>query len=161
MGSITITLDDALPSGATSGNRFVRTALDVLTPGLDSAQWRGGGLLFGAFDTSHKLAYFDGATLRATLETEERNLFVGYQAQVDKVRPLVDGGTVTAQMGSRNRLVDPVVYGPSGDLDSIGEIALSTDEEARYHRVRCIVAAGGTWEHAQGVEIQASKMGAR
>ena len=160
VGGSTITLDDALPSAAASGKRFVRTTIDVLTPGLDSAQWRGGGLLFGAFDTAHKLAYFDGANLKATIETEERNLFPGFRAQIDKLRPLIDGGTITAAVGVRNRLVDAVTFGTTRGMDSIGEIDVVTDKEARYHRIRCTVAAGGTWEHAQGVEIQASRMGA-
>ena len=159
VGASTITIDDSLPSASDSGKRFVRTTIDVLTPGLDSAQWKGGGLRFGAFDTAHKLAYFDGATLKATIETEERNLFAGRQAQISKLRPLIDGGTLTAAVGRRNRLIDNVVYGPSNGMNSIGEISVVMDKEARYQRIRCIVAAGSVWKHGQGVEVFASRMG--
>jgi len=33
--------------------------------------------------------------------------------------------------------------------------------EARYHRFRCQIAAGGSWQHAQGYQLQATPMGTR
>ena len=41
--------------------------------------------------------------------------------------------------------------------DAIGEIGASN--ESRYHRVRVSIAAGGTWDHAQGIQADASPMG--
>jgi hypothetical protein len=154
-----ITIDDALPSAADSGNRFVRTTIDVLTPSLDSPQWQGGGLNFGAFDTAHKLAYFDGANLAATIETGEAQLNPGGLSKLTKLRPLIDGGTITAQVAGRDRLIDAVAFGGSGALDDIGEIGIL--DESRYHRIRCSIAAGGSWNHAQGVQAQVSPMGSR
>ena len=159
VGASTITIDDSLPSAADSGNRFVRTTIDVLTPGLDSPQWQGGGLLFGAFDTAHKLGYFDGANLAATLETGETELNPGFLSKLVKARPLIDGGTITAAVAGRNRLIDAVVFDASGALDAIGEIGMLN--ESRYHRLRAKIAAGGTWQHAQGIQVQASSMGTR
>ncbi len=146
-----ITIEDALPSAADAGNRFVRTALDVLTPHPDSAQWKGGSPRFGAFDTANKLAYFDGANLAATLETGESEIFAGRYAKVTKVRPLIDGGTITAAVGSRDRLVDAPVFDPANAMDAIGEVGALN--EGRYHRFRCKIAAGGEWSHAQGVQV--------
>ena len=159
VGGSTITIDDSLPSAADSGKRFVRTTIDVLTPGLDSAQWRGGGLLFGAFDTAHKLAYFDGANLAATIETGETELNPGFLSKLVKARPLIDGGTITAAVAGRNRLIDAVVFDASEALDAIGEVGMLN--ESRYHRLRAKIAAGGTWQHAQGIQVQASSMGTR
>ena len=159
VGASTITIDDALPSAADAGNRVVRTTIDVLTPGLDSPQWRGGGLLFGAFDTAHKLAYFDGANLAATIETGETELNPGFLSKLIKARPLIDGGTITAQVAGRNRLIDAVVFDASEGLDAIGEVGMLN--ESRYHRLRAKIAAGGNWQHAQGIQVQASSMGTR
>lgn len=159
VGASDITLDVALPSAADSGNRFVRTTIDVLTPGLDSPQWQGGGLQFGAFDTAHKLAYFDGANMAATLETGEAELHPGQLSKLSKARPLINGGTITAAVAGRNRLVDAVAFDAAGALDAIGEVGMLN--ESRYHRLRCLVAAGGIWTHAQGVQVQASSMGTR
>lgn len=154
-----ITIDDALPSAADAGERFVRTTIDVLTPGLDSFQWKGGGLNFGAFDTSHKLAYFDGANLAATIETGEHELNPSQLSKVTKGRALIDGGTITAAVAGRNRLVDAVAYDGSVALDDIGELGFLN--ESRYHRFRASIAAGGTWQHAQAMQVQASAMGSR
>ncbi|KKL57436.1 hypothetical protein LCGC14_2235430, partial [marine sediment metagenome] len=159
VGASDITIDVGLPSAADAGNRVVRTTIDVLTPGLDSAQWRGGDLLFGAFDTAHKLANFDGANLAATIETGEIELNPGFLSKLVKARPLIDGGTITAQVAGRNRLIDAVVFDAAENLDAIGEVGMLN--ESRYHRLRAKVAAGGTWQHAQGIQVQASSMGTR
>ncbi|MHA1555086.1 MAG: hypothetical protein ACTSU0_11845 [Alphaproteobacteria bacterium] len=156
---VSITIDDGLPSQATSGNRFVRTSIDVLTPGLDSPVWGGGGLAFGAYDTKHKLAYFTGPNLAATIETGEIELHPSRQSKVTKLRPLIDGGTLIGAVAGRDRLVDAVNFDAAHSLDDTGEIdALN---ESRYHRIRCKIAALGSWTHAQGVQVIASPMGTR
>lgn len=131
--------------------------LESIPVSLDSPQFRGGGLLFGAFNEAHKLAYFDGDALLATFETGEREMFPGRYAKVSKLRPLIDGGAVTASVAGRTRQVDDPVYGSSGAVDSIGEVGVLN--ESRYHRFRCRIASGGDWEHAQGVQVLASPMG--
>ena len=133
-------------------------AMDAAGVTLDSAQFKGGGLLFGCFNTDNKLAYFDGSNLKATLETGESELFAGRYAKIVKLRPLVDGGDLTAAVAGRNRLVDAAVYDAAFGLDAIGEVGVKPNE-ARYHRFRCEIAAGGTWEHAQGVQVLATPMG--
>ena len=135
----------------------ISSSIDALGISLDSAQFRGGGLLFGAFNTAHQLAYFDGDLLAATLETGEVEFNQGFYTRVSKLRPLIDGGTIKASVGGRDRQVDPIVYGPSNDLDVIGEIG--ADDEHHYHRIRCNISAGGDWTHAQGVQVMQSRMG--
>jgi hypothetical protein len=159
VGASDITIDVALPSASDAGKRVVRTTIDALTPGLDSPQWQGGGIAFGAFDTTHKLGYFSGANLEATIETGDHEVFTGQQAVVTKLRPLVDGGTISAAVAGRNRILDTVTFDGSHSLDATGEIdALN---EARYHRLRVSIAASGVWSHAQGVQVIASPLGRR
>jgi len=157
IGTGTITIDVGLPSAADSGNRVVRTSMDAMTVSLDSPQWQGGGTNFGAFDTSHKLAYFDGDALAVTIETGDIELFPGRVARVSSLRPLIDGGTTTTQIASRATLQGAVSYATAESLDDIGDADHLV--EARYHRFRCSVAAAGSWNHAQGVQIAATPMG--
>lgn len=154
-----ITIDDALPSAADSGNRFVKTSIDSTGLSLDSPQFKGGSLRLAAYDSNQKLAYFEGDTLEATLETQEEQIFPGHLAKVDKLRPLVDGDAadITAAIAGRNRLQDSYSYGTAGAVDTIGEVGV--DDEARYHRARVTIAAAGSWTEAQGVEVRAVKTG--
>jgi hypothetical protein len=157
IGASDITIDDALPSAADSGNRFVRTSIDA--PGLaslDSSQWQGGSATFGAYSTDHKLGNFDGSNYPATLETPEVELNPGRLTKLTKLRPLVDGGTVTAQVAGRNSLQDSVSFDTSQGTDGAGEIG--ADNESRYHRVR-VTITGDDWTHAQGVQALNDGMG--
>lgn len=138
----------------------ISTNIDTgFTESFDSDAWKGGRLRFAAFDTAHKLAYFIGSNLEAEIDTGEKQLFRGGHTLVNSLRPIVDGGTVTCQIGGRDRIVDSVSFDTAASLNSVGEC--SVRNESRYHRARVIIAAGGTWNHAQGVEFTGSRMGRR
>lgn len=115
----------------------------------DSRAWTAGRLVLSAFDADKKLARYTGSTLEATLETGETggNDFIF----VDGVRPYIDGGTVTVTLRHRNS--------PSGSVTDDGPNAVGSDgmahftREARYLRAQCKIAAGGSWGHAQGVDL--------
>ena len=124
---------------------------------FDSRVYTGGQIKLGAFDTAHKLAFFDGANLAATLETTEIQPATGRRSGVTSVRPLVDGGTITAAMASRATLQESVAFGAASAINANGECPLRS--EGRYHRARVSIAAAGTWTHAQGVEITAHPLG--
>lgn len=137
----------------------ISTDIETLTPTLDSPLWKGGALQFAAFDSDHKLAHFTGDTLQATLETGEHNLFPGRHAMVNELWPLVDGGTITAAVAGRERLLDSISYDAAGALDATGKVPVRN--ESRYHRFKTVIGAGSTWTHAQGVNIGAQPMGAK
>ena len=137
----------------------INSDLDALTPSLDSPVWQGGRVQFAAFDSAHKLAYFNGANLAATIETGEVELFIGRHALATELRPLIDGGTITAQVAGRNRLIDTPSFDPAASIDSTGK--MSVRNESRYHRFRCSIAAGGSWNHGQGIEVKATATGVR
>ncbi len=137
----------------------INSDLDALTPTLDSPVWQGGRTQFAAFDPAHKLAYFNGANLKATIETGEVELSIGRHTLATKLRPLIDGGTITADVAGRNRLIDTVSWDGPASIDSAGEMSIRN--ESRYHRFRCEVAAGGSWQHAQGVQVHGNPQGVR
>jgi hypothetical protein len=123
----------------------------VFAESFDSDVWKGGALRFSAFDTAHKLGYFNGANLAATIDTSEAQLLGGQRAMLTAIRPIVDGGTPTVRIGSRNRTTDTASFSSSVTINAIGECPVRTN--ARYMRGRMELAAGQSWSHAQGIEI--------
>lgn len=132
--------------------------LDALPFSLDSRAWTGGRLLLSAFDTNHKLDYFTGSNLAATLETTEAQPIPNMRAVVTEVWPLVDGGTLTVTPVTRNRNNDAPTTGTAASQNSIGYCPVRTN--ARYHRYRVGVASAGTWTHAQGINVPEDKVSA-
>tara|TARA_Y100000310_G_scaffold329437_1_gene399278 strand:- start:3103 stop:4644 length:1542 start_codon:yes stop_codon:yes gene_type:complete len=129
------------------------TDLDAALPSFDSAAYQGGASLMGIFDTAHKLNHFSGSAMTATLETAERQLMPGEKFTPVFARPLVDGGTQTVQMGSRDLQTGSNSYGSAVTPNSNGEAGLRTQNgRARYHRFRLNLS--GAWADAMGVEMR-------
>ena len=124
--------------------------METLAYSLDSRLWTGGRIVLGAFGSDHKYGYFDGSTMAATMETGEFADDSGKRFFIQGVRPRVDGGTVTAAIGYRDSQSGSVTYGTatSAGADGVCPQRIST----RYPRARVSIAAGGTWNHAQGIE---------
>jgi hypothetical protein len=127
-----------------------------------SADYLTNELVVCAFNTSHKLGYFDGANLAATIETTEAQIFPGRRAFVNGIRPIVDGGSdseINVQLATRSAPNDAVTFmgtavmGPSG--------LCSVRSSGRFHRARVNIAAGASWTHATGVDVEAVPEGKR
>lgn len=133
---------------------------DLANVPVDSREFKGGLLVMSGFDAANKLAYFNGATLEATIETQDATLFDGQQAVVSQVRPIVDGGTPSVAIGARDLPTSAVTY---GDPSAIGITGVSpVRARGRYLRARVTVPAGSAWEHASGIEIvKAAPVGSR
>lgn len=128
----------------------ISASLDSLTPTLDSRAWIGGAASLVAFDQNYKSGFFDGDPMTATVESAELELNAGYRTRLNAFRPLVNGGTVTATVGTRNRQSDSVTYGSSLTQSSSGRF--TTRANARYHRLKFSLT--GAWERAVGFEIE-------
>lgn len=105
------------------------------------------------------MAFFEGANLPAEIETMEAQLTPGGRTFVGAIRPLVDGGTLSVQVGTRERIGDPIQWSAEAAQNSIGACVLRAG--ARYHRARVKVAAGGLWTHAQGIDVESDPEGLR
>lgn len=125
--------------------------LDTLPFSLDSRVWTGGQVLMGAFNPAHKLSYFTGSPANATADTVELEPFgnKGNRAFLTSTRPVIDGGTPSIQIGTRNRLVDAVTFGQASVIDDNGECPVRAD--GRYLRAR--IQTSGSFNHLQGIEI--------
>ena len=138
----------------------ISATLDGLPYSLDSRAYTGGELKLAAFDTDHKMGFFDGANMAATIDTALVD--IGRRAVVNKLHPLVgaslfildedgdpilneDGdaiitGNVTGYLDSRPDLSGDADFGTGGVLNANGDVTIRG--EGRYHRSRVVIDAG-------------------
>jgi hypothetical protein len=133
--------------------------IDNLPAPLDSRVWLGGATVLGLFDTNNKLNFATGPTLSATVDTAEANPVPGYRSMVGSGRPLVDGGTPSMAIGTRERQVDAVSFTAPTALNSFGICPQRTS--GRYIRSRIVTKAGDSWTKLLGVELMIKRAGAR
>lgn len=134
--------------------------LDLIPISLDSVLLSGSPLAKpGAFGFDRRMAFFEGDNLAAEIDTIEAQVTPGGRTFVGSIRPIVDGGTLGVQLGTRERINDPVAWSTDVAQNAIGACPLRSS--ARYHRARVKVAAGGQWTHAQGVDFEAVNEGTR
>jgi hypothetical protein len=120
---------------------------------LASRQWTGGTLNLSGFDTAHKLGYFNGTPLTATIDTQEIEPFSGQRTFVQNTRPLVDGGAPTVALAARNRLIDTSSFNTAQPITSFGTCPNTID--GRYVKSETVIPASSAWTHFQGVELEA------
>ena len=137
----------------------ISSSLDSLAFSLDSVVWKRGDTAPSAFDTSHQLSFFTGSNLAATVDTGEFAREDGYRIIVEGLRPIVDGGTVTAALLWRDT---PQASLTTNTATSVGADGVCPQRQScRYGRGRISVAAGGDWQHASGIEPDMAPEGLR
>jgi hypothetical protein len=139
--------------------------LDSLPASLDSRIWVGGALVLTGVGSDKKLARFTGANMAATIETQEAEggSVLGaphHRMLINGVRPYVDAGTVSDVTVSLKYRDNPGTTlssdGPNIiDADGMAHFTRST----RFARAVVHIAAGATWTHAQGVDLDAQDDG--
>ena len=133
--------------------------IDDLPAPLDSRVWTGGQLLFGVFDTNHKLNYLTGPNLAATVETQEIQPFKGRRTLVTGARPWVDGGTPNVSIGHRETLQSNVTYTPAVAVNKLGFSGVRTS--GRYTRGVITTNSGDVWTNLSGIELNGKPQGTR
>ena len=123
--------------------------LDTMSVTLDSAQWKGSAALLSAFDTTFQNGNFTGTPMTAVFETKESEINSGFRTRLNAFVPLVDGGSVTARIGTRNRQSDVVSY--SGVLNQSSSGRFTTRSNAKFYRFE--LTAHDEWLDAIGVEV--------
>jgi len=131
----------------------------VFTSGIDGAPgtsfdsyiWTGiARRILGGFDTSHKLGYFNGSNLAATVTTTEAAPGNGRLVRLRGARPLSDASGITLSLGTRNRQQDSVSYGSAVAVNALGTCPLH--QTARYVRGKLQIPAAASWTHIQGID---------
>jgi hypothetical protein len=129
----------------------VSASADALPFSFDSPLWTGiARRLVGGFDTNHRLGFFNGAALAATVDSTETNLGSARIARVRMARPLVDGGMPAMALGTRDRPFGAVGFGAPVTVNAFGSCPFNS--AARYHRGRITLPAGQVWTHIMGVD---------
>ena len=132
--------------------------LDDIGAALDTDYWSGGQMFLGAVDSDYKAAIFSGTSNECEVETAELELFPGLRSNITGIRPVVDA-TATVTVKARERLADTESETNSSSMVSSGMNPVR--KSGRYVRANVKVAAGTTFNHAQGVDLVASKAGIR
>jgi hypothetical protein len=116
---------------------------------LDDSQFKGGTPQFSAFTTTFENANFSGTPLTAMVTTKEMEVNPGRRTQMNAFAPMVDGGTVTARVGTRDRQIDMMTWGSSLNQSASGRF--TTRANARFHRFE--LTASGDWTDIIGVQV--------
>lgn len=124
--------------------------IDSMSVTLDASQWKGGSPVLAGFDSTFKNGNFTGGPMTALITTKEAEITAGRKTQLNAFRPLVDGGSVTAKVGSRDNQSDDVEF--TIELTPTSSGRFTKRKNARYHRFQLICA--GAWKDAIGVAIE-------
>lgn len=154
----------ATQSGYTlDGLDSISASIDALPHSLDSRIWTGSGrLLLSGFDTLHQAGFFSGSNLEATIETGDAQLTPGRRSLLRRLRPIIQGSSVTPSVvvRSRNNMHESLSDSAPVSINANGICPFRVN--ARYHRARVTNPAAHVWEHAIGIDdVVISGMGGR
>jgi len=144
----------AMTTGVTLEGLNAYGTVDSITSSWDDRIWSGGDLLLAGSDGA-KIVTFTGAKATASITTGDIN--AGNVTMLSMVRPIVDNGSATVSVASRNILSAAPSFGSAVATNSDGRSPQRS--VGRYHRVR--VSPSGNWNVATGVEVDLSNAGSR
>jgi len=135
--------------------------LDTLPFSLDSRVWTGGKVTLAGFDTAHKLNYFNGASMAATLQTSEGQPIPPRRVLISRALPTVEGqgSSPSVAVITRDRLIDPQVAGAYVAINSLGYCPQRA--AGRFVRYNIQMPAADPWIQMQGVDIDVVPIGER
>ena len=136
--------------------------LDTIETSFDDRFWVGGFASLSAFSQNNRLSTFSAPPLEATMTTTEfggMELFSKPNERlfINGIRPHVDGGAVTVALKFRDNPQENVSTDGPNVVDNNGMAHFT--RSCRYARATVVVAAGGTWAHAQGIDMDAAEDG--
>ncbi len=137
---------------------IISTNLENINASLDTDFWSGGQMFLGAIDSDFKAAIFSGNANECEIETAEIEGFPGARTNIQGVRPIVDA-TATVTVKTRERLADTETESSSSSMVTSGINPVR--QSGRYIRANVKIASGTAFNHAQGIDIVASKAGYR
>jgi hypothetical protein len=107
-------------------------------------------------DSLHRLAFFNGATKEAVLETPEQS-GDGRRLQVNGFWPVTDAATVFGSISKRQSLQAPITYTPESRMNADGFVAII--RSTRYARAKIRIPAAEPWTFASGARPLAQSDG--
>ena len=131
-------------------------SIDALETPLDSRVWLGGKLQLAGV-TGAKIITFSGAAKTAQIDTSDIETSER-QSMITMVKPIVDNGSASIAVTSRQRLNEVVSF--SAVTAASSENRVGVRSYGRYHRVRT-QPSGDNWSSAIGVDIEIQPAGTR
>lgn len=129
-------------------------SLDALVISLDDPQWAGGNLLL-AGTSGQKIITFGNSNKTAYISTGD--IDTG-RSVITLARPIVDGGSGSIAVASRDNLAEQVLFGDSVAADAENRVSLRSNGD--YHRLK-LTPTGDNWKTAVGMEFDIVKQGDR
>lgn len=127
----------------------ISASLDALTGSLDDYATASIPEV-AQFNTAHKLGFFRGDNLEATVETAEQTA-EPKRIRVRGFRPITDAATVYGSCSTREILQDSATAGTETLISSrTGRCDLNVS--TRYSRMKFRIPAATTWTYAAGIE---------
>jgi hypothetical protein len=136
----------------------INASLDALTSSLDSYAT---AVIpeIAQFNSAHKLGFFRGDNLEATLETPEAGTD-GKRLRIRGFRPITDSATIYGSCSTRETQQDDATEGGEVLINSrTGIVNLNTS--TRYSRYKGRIPAATEWTYAAGVEPDTRLEGAQ
>lgn len=145
------------PGLTLEGLDSISGSLDALTFSLDDVATSVTPEI-GCMDNTHKLGFFRGDNLEATLETGEQGAD-GKRIFVRGIRPVTDADNSYCALSKRENLQDTESWSTESQVNAQGFCPQRVS--TRYSRGRLRVPAATTWTFASGIEPDVTMEGSR
>lgn len=130
-------------------------SLDDLPFSLDSIS-KSAAAQLAAFNSSHRLGFFNGPNLEAILESPEGDPR-GNTVEINGIRPVTDCATAFMSIGMRMSSADAVTYSDEVQVDSQGWAEAYV--ETRFARGKMRAPYGADWSYSSGVQADVAVAG--
>jgi hypothetical protein len=135
----------------------INSSIDALGFSLDDVSTGAAAALSG-FNSDHKLGFYTGSNLEATLVTAEKG-GDGRRLRVRGFRPVTDAGTVYGSLSTRETANATATDSDEVAMNSSGNVPANVS--TRYTRMNLRIPAGTTWTYATGAEPNVTNEGKR
>ena len=130
------------------------TSIDALDIPLDSRLWAGGQLLAMGV-REQKIVVISGAIKSAYVVSGD--IDIG-RSIVTLAKPIVDNGSATVAVASRDLLNETIEFGTAVSADAENRCSLRSNGD--YHRIK-VTPTGSNWKTLVGVDVEIVKQGNR
>jgi hypothetical protein len=130
--------------------------LDTMPLSLDSSEFQGSQeQTLAVFTQNKKMAFFGSSPMTAYIDTVEGEPYGPLQSFLQGLRPMCEGNmpTLSASVGTRQRLNDPIIYGDYVTQNAQGRIPFR--RQGRYVKARFKLE--GQWTEFSGCDVEAKQ----
>ena len=132
-------------------------SIDALTFSLDDVSTAALSKL-SAVNSAHKLGFYAGDNLEATIDTPEQSLD-DRRVRVKGIRPITDAATCFGSLSTRETVQETAVYSAEQAVNARG--VCPANVSTRLARGHLRIPAGTSWSYATGIEPAFGQEGKR